>query len=66
MVHSAEFLTVEQEAKVPEKLECDRCGSISSNKLCKACLLIEGLNRDKKKKPVAVAFEEPDQPPTAN
>lgn len=58
MVHSAEFLSVEEEAKVPEKLECERCGSISSNKLCKACLLIEGLNRDKKKKSVAVAFEE--------
>lgn len=24
---------------------CERCGYMSSNKLCKACVLLEGLNR---------------------
>lgn len=38
-------------------MECERCGSVSSNKICKACMLIEGLNRDKKKKSVPLEFE---------
>lgn len=58
MVHSAEFLTVEEEAKIPVKLECERCGSVSSNKLCKACILIETLNKDKKKKTAELKFED--------
>jgi cytoplasmic tRNA 2-thiolation protein 1 len=28
---------------------CSRCGYISSNKLCKACVLLEGLNKGKPK-----------------
>jgi len=28
---------------------CTRCGYISSNKLCKACVLLEGLNKGKPK-----------------
>lgn len=33
------------EAKRPEQRKCNRCGYMSSNELCKACLLLEGLNR---------------------
>ena len=58
IIHSAECLTVEKETKVPVKMECERCGSVSSNKLCKACLLIETLNKDKKSKTKQMAFEE--------
>jgi cytoplasmic tRNA 2-thiolation protein 1 len=33
------------EVKRPEQRNCKRCGYMSSNELCKACLLLEGLNR---------------------
>lgn len=42
-------------------MECKRCGMVSSNELCKACLLIEGLNKEKEKKKaktVKVEFED--------
>jgi hypothetical protein len=32
----------------PEK-RCQRCGYLSSNKLCKACVLLEGLNAGRAK-----------------
>ena len=32
---------------MPEKMECTQCGFISSNKICKACVLLEGLNTGK-------------------
>lgn len=40
---------MESEVKTPVKSECKRCGSVSSNDVCKACMLIESLDRDKKK-----------------
>lgn len=30
---------------MPTQKTCERCGYMSSNLLCKACLLLEGLNR---------------------
>lgn len=30
---------------MPQQQHCERCGYISSNKLCKACILLDGLNR---------------------
>ena len=30
---------------MPTQQRCERCGYISSNKLCKACILLEGLNK---------------------
>uniref|UniRef100_A0A453PNA2 Cytoplasmic tRNA 2-thiolation protein 1 C-terminal domain-containing protein n=1 Tax=Aegilops tauschii subsp. strangulata TaxID=200361 RepID=A0A453PNA2_AEGTS len=30
---------------MPEQGTCERCGYISSQKLCKACVLLDGLNR---------------------
>lgn len=45
IIHSAESLEIDTSAvKMPEKMECTKCGFISSNKLCKACVLLEGLN----------------------
>lgn len=29
--------------------ECERCGYLSSQKVCKACVLLEGLNKNKAK-----------------
>jgi cytoplasmic tRNA 2-thiolation protein 1 len=26
-------------------MNCSRCGFVSSNELCKACVLLEGLNK---------------------
>ncbi|KAG0199699.1 nucleotidyltransferase [Mortierella sp. NVP41] len=34
-----------ESTKLPTMSNCTRCGYISSNELCKACLLLEGLNK---------------------
>lgn len=31
--------------KMPERRNCSRCGFVSSQEICKACVLLEGLNR---------------------
>lgn len=31
--------------KLPEQGTCERCGYMSSRKVCKACVLMEGLER---------------------
>jgi cytoplasmic tRNA 2-thiolation protein 1 len=33
------------EDSMPQPGKCERCGYISSQKVCKACLLLDGLNR---------------------
>lgn len=49
IIHSGEALSASVQAnestKLPTMANCTRCGYISSNELCKACLLLEGLNR---------------------
>jgi len=40
-----ESLSVREGVPLPERGTCFRCGFVSSQKLCKACLLLEGLNR---------------------
>nr|XP_002125738.1 cytoplasmic tRNA 2-thiolation protein 1 [Ciona intestinalis] len=49
IIHSGEMLSVCQGVKLPSQLKCVRCGYISSNELCKACILLEGLNKGKPK-----------------
>ena len=44
IIHSAEQLTVKQGVKVPQRGTCSRCGSVSSQGLCNACVMLEGLN----------------------
>jgi len=46
IIHSGEnfYITEETKMKLPEQGICTRCGYISSNKLCKACVLLESLN----------------------
>lgn len=56
IIHSGEQITLKTQAKTPQKLKCERCGFIASNKLCKACILLEGLNKNKKK--VVLEIEE--------
>ncbi|KAI0052590.1 hypothetical protein FA95DRAFT_1483067 [Auriscalpium vulgare] len=47
IIHSGEAFEVKQEVKATQKLQqtCKRCGYMSSNELCKACTLLEGLER---------------------
>ncbi|XP_061192110.1 uncharacterized protein LOC133200305 [Saccostrea echinata] len=45
IVHSGESLSVKKAVNLPVQGTCERCGYISSNPLCKACILLEGLNR---------------------
>jgi len=47
IIKSGENFHVKEEtqSKLPEQGNCLRCGYISSNKLCKACILLETLNK---------------------
>ena len=45
IIHSGENLHVAGQVKRAVQRTCTRCGYISSNELCKACVLLEGLNR---------------------
>ena len=42
VIHSGEVLKVESTA--PDKRTCERCGNVASNKLCKACILLDKLS----------------------
>jgi len=37
--------------------KCETCGYLSSQKVCKACVLLEGLNKARPKLPIAVEIE---------
>lgn len=45
IIHSGENLSVRDGVKMPVQGTCQRCGYISSQSLCKSCVLLEGLNR---------------------
>lgn len=45
IIHSGESLSVKKDARMPVQGTCDRCGYISSNPICKACVMLEGLNK---------------------
>ncbi|KAJ1691880.1 hypothetical protein LUZ63_016035 [Rhynchospora breviuscula] len=45
MIRSGEDFRISTTTRMPEQGTCQRCGYISSQKLCKACVLLEGLNR---------------------
>lgn len=42
---SGEQLRFKDNVKKPIRGTCDRCGFVSSQQPCKACVLLEGLNR---------------------
>lgn len=54
--------------RMPKKLpkqqigKCTRCGYLSSQDICKACMLLEGLNRNRPKQKIEVSVEEDDSP----
>lgn len=39
---------------------CKRCGYMSSQELCKACVLLEGLNKNRPKMEIEIDVEEDD------
>ncbi|KAL8633367.1 hypothetical protein Q9189_000902 [Teloschistes chrysophthalmus] len=43
---------------------CVRCGYLSSQSVCKACMLLEGLNKNRPKTEIKVSVEEEDNSPT--
>ena len=45
IIHSGETLQVKDTVKMPERRTCSRCGFVSSQEICKACIMLEGLNR---------------------
>lgn len=45
IIYSGDSLCVKGGVKMPVQGKCKRCGYIASQELCKACLLLEGLNR---------------------
>lgn len=47
IIHSGEAFEVREEVKATQRVQqtCKRCGYMSSNDLCKACTLLEGLER---------------------
>ncbi|CAE6446185.1 unnamed protein product [Rhizoctonia solani] len=47
IIHSGEAFELKEEVKIVAKAQqtCLRCGYISSNDLCKACMMLEGLER---------------------
>lgn len=56
--------------KAPRKMpkqqmgNCTRCGYLSSQPICKACMLLEGLNKNRPKMQIEVGVEEEDNSPT--
>ncbi|XP_018434067.2 cytoplasmic tRNA 2-thiolation protein 1 [Raphanus sativus] len=45
IIESGEDFRIATSTKMPEQGTCERCGYISSQKWCKACVLLDGLNR---------------------
>ena len=46
VIHSGEMMVgVKEGISLPVQKNCTRCGYISSNDVCKACILLEGLNK---------------------
>lgn len=44
--------------------KCDRCGYLSSQKICKACMLLEGLNKNRPQTSIEVGVEDEDSSTT--
>lgn len=48
IIHSGESIKIDTtNVSFPKKMKCKLCGFVSSNDLCKACVLLEGLNKGK-------------------
>jgi cytoplasmic tRNA 2-thiolation protein 1 len=38
--------------------QCERCGYLSSQKICKACMLLEGLNKSRPRVEIEIGVDE--------
>ena len=45
IIHSGDSVAVKDDVKMPVQRTCIRCGYMASQEICKACILLEGLNR---------------------
>ena len=45
IIHSANMMAVKEDVRLPVQGTCSNCGYIASQGLCKACIMLEGLNR---------------------
>ncbi|KAF7274640.1 hypothetical protein GWI33_012686 [Rhynchophorus ferrugineus] len=45
IIQSGENIRVNETAKIPKLTKCTRCNYVSSQEICKACILLEGLNK---------------------
>ena len=50
IIHSGEFMKIDQKVKQRAMIKCEKCGRISSNKMCKACILLEKIKDVEDKK----------------
>ena len=55
-----------KQKKLPKQQmgQCTRCGYLSSQAICKACMLLEGLNKNRPKMEIRVGVEEENGSPT--
>lgn len=44
VIHSGESLRINETVNLPKLTNCERCSYVSSQAVCKACVLLEGLN----------------------
>lgn len=46
LIRTAETCSIAQQTqdKLPDVKQCERCGYITSQAVCKACVMLEGLN----------------------
>ncbi|CAG5011605.1 unnamed protein product [Parnassius apollo] len=45
IIYSGETMAVKEEVTLPSQRTCIRCNFVSSQEVCKACVLLEGLNK---------------------
>ncbi|XP_050345098.1 cytoplasmic tRNA 2-thiolation protein 1 [Nymphalis io] len=45
IIYSGETMAVKEEVSLPSQRVCIRCNFVSSQEVCKACVLLEGLNK---------------------
>ena len=58
IIHSGEYFKIEENVKTRDCLKCVNCGHVCSNKKCKACILLEKLNKENNiNKPVGLEIK---------
>ncbi|KAL9599010.1 MAG: hypothetical protein Q9219_004125 [cf. Caloplaca sp. 3 TL-2023] len=57
---------VKMSKKLPKQQlqKCGRCGYLSSQSVCKACMLLEGLNKNRPKTEIRISVEDEEESPT--